>query len=145
MGTCDGSGKLPYELSCEYLSNFVVLCEEKKQKILQEAASVRTSQDSTKTWVQAHEGWREAEVVDAGNGGFMLKSKSSTTGRPSIWWAIALRVYANTAQGVCEAQNAKYAEWLEQVKVKHLEQYIQWTKRRISEWKLRELKPIGGK
>ena len=146
-GVCSGSGKLPYEQSCELIKGFVASATDHMNKLIAFRAELLAPATSNKAWIheyinggwttKSYYQWREIELITvAGDPNVYFENsngKTVSTSRNGYYGHDVFEVATKMNQS--KAHNVT-------IEIKHLQDYIDWQNRRIAEWELTELQPI---
>lgn len=166
-GVCVGSGKLPFEESCDLVKSFIESARDSLFTVKAFQSKLRKTPTEGKAYVHIRladprrfscytREWREVPITEEvipfsdGNGHY---SKFWRTG-DTRWGRNELRGYEvqpvdrsevsasydDTLATVCGKRNREYADWL-QHEVDSLKRYIAWQTERVTTWKRMPLLP----
>jgi len=127
-GVCPGSKKLPFELSCALVEQFINNAKRTIETFREEIVQYQEN-TSTKTMYLNIRRWHKAEVVD---GKVLFLDKSVPASRLCLY---------GTDEQITKKLDEKRIKWLER-QIKAVEEYIQWQEDRIANWEEKELTPI---
>ena len=162
-GTCDGARELPYELSCDYCKKQIVRCTEQREKTLALAAHYRRPiteavadyvtvsigrdprtgrertvqvKDMALTMVENPKAPGHFDVI----GTYERDGETHTVNFTGINGLLHYE-HPKTALAAAKLLNERLAK-MQDLHAQQLLSYIQWQEKRVTEWKLRELRTV---
>lgn len=134
-GTCAGSKRLPFELSCDYIKTCIERAKKAKEDYKQQ---IQKFQDNNTTTTEYHQYirrgdsrlWVKAQVID---GKIVMEWYDDVPCR-------RLSLYGTDLE-IAKKLDEKKIKWLER-QIKAIDDYIQWQEGRIVNWEEKELTPI---
>lgn len=169
-GVCPGAGQLPYEQSCEMVKRSIVMATEHKDRLAKEADELLAGKlaEGTKAWKNVYIGsrfcryrWEEVTLIGERHE-YEYDPRNLDERVADVPCVMQKRVYftfsyvafdgkthkecvgtnADSVDARRLVMNADYARYLQGV-VKSQEGYIATQQRRVNEWKLADLTPVG--
>lgn len=136
-GTCKGSKKLPFELSCDYIKRCIEgakASQEYFRKQIEETLANTTTSIDYHYYLSHREGrvWIKAQVVD----GKIVSNERYYNDIPCT----RLCLYGTDLE-IARKLDQKRVKYLES-QIKGLDGYISWQEERIVNWEEKELTPI---
>lgn len=146
QGICIGSKELPFEQSCELVRKGIEMAEIRKQELIQDIAELEKPATVAKAWHHDYDSrlsayiWKEVDIYLNARGYATFDVERDGKRLPHNCAGLP---YTNDVLKFANALNMKKAEYLRDFDLKKVEQYIHWQHWRISNWKVKPLKPIS--
>lgn len=136
-GTCPGSDRLPYELSCNLISQFIKNAKTQKESLLDKIKKLEEDNKSTKavclSYKREERGkWVEVEVRE--------KKIVFSDGHEASAFRYCYSAYGSDVEIANKLkENRAYSYKRE---LKQVEEYIDWQEERLENWKEKDLLPL---
>ena len=132
LGTCQGSGRLPYEKSCDYIKECISHAKNQIERINKEISKLNENQSNNSEF-HLYKGnkegysWVKCEVKEK-----MIVLEDETKVNP-----LRYSLYGTDLE-IAKKLDDKKVLWLNK-QIKQIESYISWQEERIDNWKEQDL------